>query len=79
MMECARGGALQAGESVLFFLLDQQVQEGDQRVLSFYISFEELKYITVLSANDLWTEEEEWEGSLRDIWKGEGKTDELER
>lgn len=72
-------GCTQGRGICAFFLLDQQAQEGDQRVLSFYISFEELQYATVLSANDLWTEEEEWEGSLRDIWKDEGKTDELDR
>lgn len=35
--------------------------------------FEELQSASVLFANDLWTEEDEWEGSLWDILKGEGR------
>lgn len=35
--------------------------------------FEELQSASALFANDLWTEEDEWEGSLWDILKGEGR------
>lgn len=69
-VECARKGCC--------FLLDQGGRGGDQRVLSFSVSFEEIRSGTVLSANDLWTEDEEWEGSLRDVWRGEGKRDEID-
>lgn len=31
------------------------------------LPFEELQYANILFANDLWTEEDEWEGSQRDI------------
>lgn len=37
------------------------------------LHFEELQSASVLLANDLWTEEDEWEGSLWDILKGEGR------
>lgn len=50
---------------------------GDQRPLSApppaSLNFEELQSASVLFANDLWTEEDEWEGSLWDILKGEGR------
>lgn len=46
---------------------------GDQRALSGSPDFEELQSASVPFANDLWTEEDEWEGSPWDILKGEGR------
>ena len=52
---------------MLFFSLTEEAKQGIKGVSSSSVSFEELHSGSVLSANDLWTEEEEWEGSLRGV------------
>lgn len=73
---CIKG---RQGESVLFSPWPRSPQKGDQRGVALLPLFEELQSASVLFANDLWTKEEEWEGSLGDIWKSEGKKDEWDR
>lgn len=50
-----------------WFVLDQGGQEVRSKGFEWLLPFEELQYANILFANDLWTEEDEWEGSQRDI------------
>lgn len=69
MEECVRTGVLSAVESELFSPWPRRPRRGSKS-LEILPLFEERQSGTILIANDLWTKEEEWEGSLWDIWKG---------
>lgn len=49
------------------FLLDHGGSRGRIKVLEWLPPFEALRHANAGCANDVWTEEDEWEGSLRGI------------